>query len=85
MRLICSPCKGVPHLFVQLKHLLLGGHLSLVHVVAAHLILVLEQQLPICEGRRVLDVLEVLHSLQQHEPLNRNFTQFNIKVKVTLR
>ncbi len=52
-------------LLVELEHLLLGRHISLVHVVAAHLILILEQQLPVCQIWRVLDVLEVLDALQQ--------------------
>ena len=51
------------HLLVQLKELLLGGHISVVQIIAAHLVLVLQQHLSIGERGGVLDVLEVLHPL----------------------
>ena len=52
------------YLLVQLKELLLSWHICLVQVVAAHLILILEQHLPIRQTWGVLDVLEMLHPLQ---------------------
>ena len=51
------------HLLMQLEHLLLSLHISSIHVVAAHLILILKQQLPICHCGCVLDVLEVPDAL----------------------
>lgn len=64
---MCCSEVTLAHLLMQLEHLLLSLHISSVHVVAAHLILVLEQQLPICHGRRVLDVLEVPNALQPNK------------------
>ena len=57
----------VSHLLMQLEHLLLSLHVSSVHVVAAHLVLILEQQLPVCHGGGVLDVLEVPDALYMYK------------------
>ena len=57
----------VSHLLMQLEHLLLSLHISSVHVVAAHLVLILEQQLSVCHSGCVLDVLEVPDALQPYE------------------
>lgn len=52
------------HLLVQIEALPLALHVGLVQVVAAHLILVLHEQLPICHVLGVLDVFEVRNPLQ---------------------
>lgn len=67
VRAMCS----IAHLLVEVEELLLGGDIRVVEVVAAHLVLVLEQHLPVCQRGRVPDVLEVRHALHAHISLAR--------------
>ena len=51
------------HLFVQLKALPLTLNICLIQIIAAHLILILHEELPICHVSGVLNVLEMWDTL----------------------
>ena len=67
------------NLFVQLKALPLPLDIGFVQVVAAHLILVLHEQLPIGHAGCVLNVLEMLHPLQFFNNLGRLYAGLTVR------
>lgn len=63
------------NLLVKIKALPLALYVGFVQVVAAHLILVLHEQLTIGHAGSVLNILEVLHSLHIKHPLTTTVQQ----------